>query len=324
MKGTGGIMAGAKNRTPAKPKKSRRRAKAHEPKSNKLPYHAFWSGSLSFGLVSVPVLVFPANRDSTVHLRLLSPEGSFLERRFFCPRDGKEVSDDQIVRGYELDDGSYVIVEDRELEALEPQKSREIDLRQFVDLDELPPMLLERGYYLTPLQGATRAYRLLAEAMERQRRAGIATFVMREREYMVAIFAREGILCAETLRFHDEIREPATIGLPEPSSAPKRLVAAFERSIAALSAKTFSRTELADKTAESLRALIEKKRKAGRGVLRTDQHSGRAEPAAVGDVDLLETIRRSLRQAQGDPLEDPRARSSSRTGLRGKSVAKRR
>ena len=323
MKGTGGIMSRTKRQTPAKPKKSRTRAKAPEANSSKLPFHAFWSGSLSFGLVSVPVLVFPASRDSTVHLRLLSPEGSLLERRFFCPRDGKEVSDDEIVRGYELDDGSYIIVEDRELLALEPQKSREIDLRQFVDLDELPPMLLERGYYLTPREGATKAYRLLAEAMERQRQAGIATFVMRDREYLVAIFAREGILCAETLRFHDEIREPATIGLPDLSAAPKRLVAAFERSIAALSTKTFSRTDLADKTAESLRALIEKKRKAGRDIVRIDQHSGEAEPEAAGDVDLLETIRRSLRQTRGNP-ERLRASPSSRNGLRGKSVAKRR
>ena len=122
----------------------------------------------------------------------MSPDGSLLERRFYCPRDGKEVADEEIVRGYELDDGRYIIVSDRELEALEPQKSREIDLRQFVDLDELPPMFFERGYYLTPLEGTTKAYRLLAEAMERQGRAGIATFVMRDREYLIAIFAETG------------------------------------------------------------------------------------------------------------------------------------
>src|SRR5262245_28165661 len=160
--------------------KRKKPVKRTEPPSKKLPFHAFWSGSLSFGLVNVPVLVFPATRHSGVRLRLLGPDGSPLERRFYCPSDGKEVSDGDIVRGYELDDGSYIIVEDRELEALEPQKSREIDLRQFVELDEIPPAYFERGYYLTPLEGATKAYRLLAEAMERRRRAGIATFVMRD------------------------------------------------------------------------------------------------------------------------------------------------
>ena len=194
------------------------------------PGHAFWSGSLSFGLVNVPVLAFPASRHSGVRLRLLSPSGSFLERRFYCPRDEKEVTREEIVRGYELDDGSYIIVEDSELDAVEPEKSREMNLRSFVDLSELPPCLLERGYYLTPQKESIKAYCLLADVMERSQRAGIATFVMREREYLVAIFAQRGILCAETLRFQDEIREPGAIGLPDirtrlgrewrPSSAP--------------------------------------------------------------------------------------------------------
>ena len=300
---------------------SRKRPKRPESKSENRPNHAFWSGSLSFGLVSVPVFVFPATRNSKIHLRLLSPNGSFLERRFYCPRQEKEVAGDEIVRGYELENGSYVLVEDRELEALEPQKSREIDLRQFVALDELPPMLLERGYYLTPREGTTKAYRLLAEAMERQGRAGIATFVMREREYLVAIFAKDGILCAETLRFRDEIRDPATIGLPEPPSAPRKQVAAFERSIAALSARTVSQADLTDKSTESLRALIEKKRKAGRDIVRTDKEEAAAalsdngDGEDAGDVDLLETIRRSLRQTRSRSVERYRE-SPSRSRVR--------
>ena len=200
-------------------KRTHSRTKRKEPAHKQVPFHAFWSGSLSFGLVNVPVLLFPASRHSGVRLRMMSPDGALLERRFFCPRDDKEIGSDEIVRGYELDDGSYITVEDDELEALEPQKSREIDLREFVDLAELPPTLLERGYYLTPLKDTTKAYRLLAEVMERTRRVGVATFVMREREYLVAIFARNGILCAETLRFADEIRDPLSIGLPKPAPA---------------------------------------------------------------------------------------------------------
>ena len=179
----------------------------------------------------MPVLVFPATRHSGVRLRLLSPQGSPARARFYCPSDDKELAPDEIVRGYELDDGSYILVEDSELEAVEPQKTREIALREFVDLAELPPPLLERGYYLTPQKDATKAYRLLAETMERTNRAGIATFVMRDREYLVAIFAQNGILCAETLRFGDELRDPAAIGLPEVVSAPRERVATFERAI---------------------------------------------------------------------------------------------
>ena len=279
-------MARARKHTRSKPK---------EPRSRNLPFHAFWSGSLSFGLVSVPVLVFPASRHAGIRLRLMSPRGSLLERRFYCPKDGKEVAGEEIVRGFELDDGSYIVVDDRELEAIEPEKTREIDLRQFVDLAELPPMLLERGYYLTPLKESTKAYRLLAEVMERTNRAGIATFVMREREYLVAIFAQAGILCALTLRFHDEIRVPESIGLPAPAAAARPRVAAFERSIDALFSKTLSRNELADKEAQALEELIEKKRRAHRDLVRTDHDDEDVDPDNEGQVDLLETIRRSLR-----------------------------
>jgi len=175
------------------------------------------------------------------------------------------------------------------------QKTREIDLREFVDLSNLPPTLLERGYYLTPVKEATKAYRLLAEAMERTRRAGIATFVMREREYLVAIFARDGILCAETLRFHDEIRDPQTVGLPDPAPAARPRVAVFERSIDALFARTMSHNELADKSPQALRAVIEKKKKAGRDLVRTDHEADDGDSDQEGQIDLLETIRRSLR-----------------------------
>jgi DNA end-binding protein Ku len=225
----------------------------------------------------------------------MSPEGSLLERRFFCPRDGKELAEGDIVRGYELDNGSYILISDRELEGIAPEKTREINLQQFVEVAELPPALLERGYYLTPLKEAMTAYRLLAYVMERTGRAGIATFVMREREYLVAIFARGGILCAETLRFHDELRDPQSIGLPEPAQGGRTRVSAFRRSIDALFAKTLSESELVDTTTESLRALIEKKKKTGRDLVRTDGQADKRDSDGNVDVDLLETIRRSLR-----------------------------
>jgi DNA end-binding protein Ku len=279
------------------------------------PFHAFWSGSVSFGLVNVPVLLFPANRHSGVRLRLMSPQGSLLERRYYCPADGREVEPDEIVRGYQLDDGSYVTVEDRELEALEPKKSHEIELRQFVDLTDLPPTLLERGYYLTPLKEATKAYRLLADVMERKGQAGIATFVMRDREYLVAIFARGGILCAETLRFQDEIREPRSISLPEPVPPAKGLVAAFKRSIDALFARELPKDELVDKSTRTLMEIIQKKLKQGRELVRTtrqadDEEEGESEEPA----DLLETIRRSLHQTNGRPKKRTTTAKPSRDG----------
>jgi DNA end-binding protein Ku len=277
--------------------KKRRRPGSHPDGIHRTPFHAFWSGSLSFGLVNVRVLLFPANRQSGIHLRMMSPEGSFLERRFFCPRDNSEVRGDEIIRGFELDDGSYVTVEDEELEALEPQKSQEISLKEFVPLSELGPVFLERGYYLTPQKEAAKAYRLLAEVIERTGRAGIATFVMRDREYLVAIFARDGILCAETLRFHDETRTAASLGLPEVVKAPPERVSAFEKAIDAISAKALPKGELRDEDDEKLMAIIRRKVKAGKDVIRVETESADAQvdDEEDGDGDLLEAIRRSLR-----------------------------
>ena len=302
-------MARAKKRSPSK---------SQGTKGKPLSFHAFWSGSLTFGLVNVPVLVFPASRHSGVHLRMIGQNGTALERRFYCSRDGKEVASNEIVRGFELDDGSYIIVSDDELEDLEPQKSREIDLREFVDLSEISPAFLERGYFLTPLKEATKAYRLLAEVMENTQRAGIATFVMRDREYLVAIFASNGILCAETLRFHDEVRDPRTIGLPKPMTAPPRDVATFERAIDALTAKTLPRELLVDRDTLKLRAIIDKKKRAGDDVIHVTRESGDAGSDEEAEVDLLDTIRRSLRRATTEYVSrgKPSERSQNNSGAK--------
>jgi DNA end-binding protein Ku len=312
-------MARAKKRIPSKGQPS---------KGKLLSFHAFWSGSLSFGLVNVPVLVFPASRHSGVRLRMIGQNGTPLARRFYCSQDNKEVASHEIVRGYELDDGSYIIVSDAELEDLEPQKTREIDLREFVDFGEIAPAYLERGYFLTPLKEATKAYRLLAEVMEKTWRAGIATFVMRDREYLVAIFAQNGILCAETLRFVDEVCDPRTIGLPEPKTAPPREVATFERAIDALTAKTLSRDLLVDRDTLKLRALIDKKKRAGDDVIRVTHESRDADSEEEVEIDLLDTIRRSLshasneRGSRGKPSESPRKSAGAKKKVERRKLTK--
>jgi DNA end-binding protein Ku len=139
----------------------------------------FWSGTITFGLVSVPVHLYPAVRRGGMALRMLDADGTPLARRYYCPEHGREVPPEEIVRGYEIDKERYVVVEDHELEALTPRKSRDIDLTRFVRQEEIPPFFFDRAYFLTPSGDSTKAYRLLAEVMEKSRRAGIATFVMR-------------------------------------------------------------------------------------------------------------------------------------------------
>ena len=127
---------------------------AAEPEARPNP-RAFWSGTLTFGLVSVPVDLYPAVRPRRTPLRTLGPQEQPLVRRYFCSADGQPLTNEDIVRGYENDDGSFTIVEDEELDALAPQKSRDIDLRRFVAREEIPRQLLERPYVLAPAGDST-------------------------------------------------------------------------------------------------------------------------------------------------------------------------
>jgi DNA end-binding protein Ku len=260
----------------------------------------FWSGTITFGLVTVPVNLLTANRSDRTSLRMVSPSGTPLNRKYFTQRDNRELSRDQIVRGYEVEKDRFVVVDDEELERLAPERSRDIDLRVFVKVSEIDPIHFERAYYLTPAGESTKAYRLLAKVMEDSGRAGIATFVMRGKEYLVAIIAENGILRAETLRFVDEIRTPQSIGLPEPKKSKAADVNRFERIIEKKKATRLDESELANHSSERLLKLVSRKRKSG-----TDVRRPKTPSAPSRDViDLMEMLQRSLQGGGGSPRKE--------------------
>jgi DNA end-binding protein Ku len=275
----------------------------------------FWSGTITFGLVNVPVNLFSATRTARVPLHMVTEEGTRLERHYFCSEDGEELSWDEIVRGYEIEKGKFVVVTDDELEAIEPRKSRDIDLRVFVDRNEIDPMLFERAYYLTPSGGSNKAYRLLAEVMESTGRAGIATFVMRTKEFLIAILAEKGVLRAETLRFPDEIRTPEFIGLPEKKKAAPADVKKFEKAIQSR-VKKLDLREFLDPSADEIQKLAQKKQKKHEGVIRTQPEPERDQGGAEV-IDILEVLQRSLRGEKVTP-----ATGAKRTASKKKSATK--
>ena len=249
----------------------------------------FWSGTLSFGLVSIPVSFYPANRSSHHGLRMLAPDGTPLQRRYCSSRTGKELTPKEMVRGYELEKDHYVAVTDDELDKLDPGKSRDIDLRRFVPVDSIPPIYFERGYFLGPGGKSTKAYQLLAVTMEKMRRAGIATFVMRGKEYLIAIVGENGILCAETMRFKDEIRTPEDIGLAKRPAVAEEKIRHFEEIINRHSEPELSRAELHDETSAVLLKIVKAKRAEKENVIVT----GKAEEEAA-EPDLVAGLKRSL------------------------------
>lgn len=278
---------------------------------------AFWSGTLTFGLVSIPVDLYPANRSAGASLRTLGPEGTPLARRYYEPETGKEVAASEVRRGFEVEPGRHVTVTDEELAALAPEKSRDIALERFVPADQLDPLYFQRAYFLAPAGTSTRAYRLLAAVMEKTGRAGVATFVMRGKEYAVAILAERGILRAETLRFADEVRTPESIGLPERREPKPAAVRRMEKAVAALHAGRLDRDELRDEETRRLVELAEKKLAKGEDVVEVEPE----ESAAVEEIpDLMNVLQWSLRGAgERRRASAPRGRKKAPDGQSGKA-----
>ncbi len=257
---------------------------------------AFWSGIIAFGLVSLPVSLYPAH-SGKLALKMVDANGNLLRREFYCEHDNRPLERDDIVRSYEIEKYHYVVVEDEELEALEPKRSREIDLKRFVPLAAINPVYFERAYFLVPDGDTTKAYRLLAKSMEDEHKAGIATFVMHGKDYLVAIIAEGGILRAETLRFHDELRTPDQVGLPARQHADKKAVEQMRTAIKKLTRKQFEPELLSDPRTVQLKQRIDAKLKSSTDVVKAPEEPEAAE-AADNVIDLMQVLKERLQGRQ--------------------------
>ncbi len=284
----------------------------------------FWAGTITFGLVSIPVELVAAVAPRQKSMKLVDEQGHPLGRRYWCPKDEKVLDNDELVRGYETASGKIVVVTDEEFASAAPEKSRDIDLKRFVPLDEIPPFFFERPYFLAPDERAGKAYALLAQTMARTGKAGIGSFVMRGHEYLVAILADNGILRAEVLRYADELRTPETIGLPKPGKADARLVRALAREIDALSKPGLDMDEMADLEAETLRKYAQQKAKKGEGVIAMEDLEGEDDESggSAEVIDLMQVLRDSL-GAKAGPAKASKAASAKTAAPAKKAAAKR-
>src|SRR5215217_1140616 len=174
---------------------------------------AIWSGSISFGLLNVPVKLYSAVSKKSVSFReLREKDASRIRHKRVAEADGEEVPYDEIVKGYEVAPEQYVIITRDELEELDPKKTRAIEIQDFVDLDDIDPIYFDHPYYLGPDKGAERAYALLVEAMQESRKVAVARFVLRNRESLAALRPMDGVLTMATMRFADEVVSPDELG----------------------------------------------------------------------------------------------------------------
>jgi DNA end-binding protein Ku len=257
---------------------------------------SLWRGSLSFGLVNVPVALYSAVRDLDVHFHQLHADSHVqLEVKRVCQKKGHEVPYEEIGYGYDLD-GKQVVLAQEELDAAQPEKTRTIDIEEFVPLEEIDPVLFDSSYFLVPNaegEGPARAYNLLLEVMDQEGRAALGRFVLRTKEHLVAIRVRDGLLQATTMNFPDEVRNPKDLDLPTKKHAPSKKELDNAVALVEELSRDFDPKRYKDRHRERLLKIIERKRK-GQTI------EAPAEPEAPKAVpDLLEALERSLAEVRG-------------------------
>jgi len=259
---------------------------------------SIWSGAISFGLINVPVKVYSAVSAKSVRFHQLDVKtGTRISQRRVNPQTGEEVPFDQLVKGYELTKDRYVIVKPEELDAIAPEKSRTIDIEDFVELAEIDPIYYDHPYWLVPDKGAAKAYALLLEAMKESGKVAIARVVLRNKEHLVALRPAGGGLMMETMNFHDEVvssEELDELVAASESAASDREVKMAQQLIDSLTTQ-FTPESYSDTYREKVLDLIERKAQGEEIAIQPEA----AEPARVPD--LMAALEASLAAVKSEP-----------------------
>lgn len=257
-----------------------------------------WSGSISFGIVNIPVKLFPAVRDRGIHFHQVSEKDrKRIRYKKVAEGSDKELNNEQIVKGFQLDSGGYVLLDDKELQQLAAKKSRAIDIVDFVGLEEIDPLYFDQPYYVAPDEKAGRSYWLLVEAMEESNKVAIAQFVMRSKEYLGALRPVNGMLCLETMRYADEIVQPNDVigDLGKPEKVQEREIKIARQLIDTMSDE-FDPERYKDEYKARVLDYIEKKAKAKGEVPIEEEEEDRPKSGKV--LDLMAALEESLKHSK--------------------------
>jgi DNA end-binding protein Ku len=284
---------------------------------------AIWSGTISFGLLNVPVRLFSAVARRNIALReIRDSDSARIKHRRVAEGTDEEVPYENIIKAYELSPGQYVPLSKDELAALAPERTRAIDVQDFVDIEEIDPMYFDSPYYLGPAAGAEKAYSLLAKAMQASGKAAIARFVFRNKEHLSAIRASDGVLTLTTMRFADEVVPPSELDDALPDKQPKvakREQEMAEQLIDSLSTK-FNPGDYRDEYREQLLALIEQKAE-GKEIVAPEAEA----PKATKAPDLMAALEESIaavKEKSGGKAAKPKVAKKAKSAAKSKSRSK--
>lgn len=278
---------------------------------------AIWKGSISFGLVNIPIALYPATRKEELNFRLLRKSDlSPINYKRVAEKDGKEVPWDQIVKGYEYEKGKYVILKEEDFQRVDIEATQTVDIQDFVDLDEIDPMFFYKPYYLEPQKGGDKAYILLRDSLKDSGKVGIAKVVIKTRQYLAGVKPEDGVLILELMHFADELADTSKLHVPKKLEAGKREMDMAKALIGNMTSK-WQPEKYHDDYREAVMKVIEEKVEHGGEEI---EEKPKKAPKPTKVIDLVSVLQKSLEQA-GGARKSHRGRSAAKHPQRHKKAA---
>jgi DNA end-binding protein Ku len=270
---------------------------------------AIWTGSISFGLVNIPIALYPATRREELKFRLLrKTDLSPVNYKRVAEKDGREVPWDEIVKGYEYEKGKYIVLKDEDFQRVDLEATQTVDIQDFVHQEEIDPMFFYKPYYLEPQKGGDKAYALLRDALKDTNKVGIAKVVIKTRQYLAGVKPEDRALVLELMHFADELADPGKLHLPTKVEVGKREMTMAKSLIDSMSSK-WRPEKYKDDYREALMEVIEEKVEAGGKEI---EEKPRKAPKPTKVIDLVSVLQKSL--------EETGAKRKTTTRSRGKKA----
>jgi len=275
---------------------------------------AIWKGSISFGLVNIPIALYPATRKEDLRFRLLRAKDlSPVNYKRVAEKDGKEVPWDQIVKGYEYEKGKYVVLKDEDFQRVDLEATQTVDIQDFVEQQEIDPVFFYKPYYLKPQKGGDKAYVLLRETLKKTGKVGIAKVVIKTRQYLAGVKAENSVLVLELMHFAEELADADKLHVPKKIEPGKREVDMATALVNSMSSK-WDPKKYRDDYREALMEVIEEKVEAGGKEL--EEKPKKKAPPSTKVIDLVAVLQESLNQTTGAKKTRGARKTSTHTASR--------
>ena len=270
---------------------------------------AIWKGSISFGLVNIPIALYPATRREELKFRLLRKNDlSPVNYKRVAEKDGREVPWDQIVKGYEYEKGKYVVLKDEDFQHVDLEATQTVDIQDFVDQEDIDPIFFYKPYYLEPQKGGDKAYALLRDALKDSNKVGIAKVVIKTRQYLAGVKPENGALVLELMHFADELADPGKLHVPKKVEVGKREMNMAKSLIDSMSSK-WKPEKYRDDYREALMEVIEEKVEAGGKEI---EEKPKKAPRPTKVIDLVSVLQKSLEQTGAKKKSTAKSRTKQK------------